>query len=484
MKQFYLFVILCCAVFFAPALARADWGPSVRLVQDSALLPFNNARGIAAGTGGTVHAVWWLPNEGGVPGEIYYKRSTNYGNAWSQQLQISNNVGGWTDCPAIAARGPYVHIVWEDGEGPIYYNRSTDGGASWSGQANLSGPTPWAHMPSITVSGSNVHVVWADRRLHGGQGYWYIFYRRSTDNGATWLNIDSLTPARTDDYGDPSPSVSVSDTNVYITWQDFRDQGMSEEIYFKRSSNNGATWSSDIRLTNGAYSYYFAPRPTLASSGSNVYVVWEETGGDSLLQHLYYMRSTDRGVTWGSWLRLVPDTLWCEQATVTASGLNVHVASMASLSGGIFYARSTDNGFSWIQDTMILAPPDSIGYDHPSIAVSETDTILHMAFGNGNNSAGRTIYYSRSGNPPIGVGSETGHSLPRLVEQNHVVPNPFVSFATIPGHENERFALYDIAGQRVGIFRGDRIGEGLSPGVYFLKPEDRKNGADRIVKVR
>lgn len=64
-------------------------------------------------------------------------------------------------------------------------------------------------------------------------------------------------------------------------------------------------------------------------------------------------------------------------------------------------------------------------------------------------------------------------------------PNPFVSFARVPGHENERFALYDVSGRRVGTYQGDRIGEGLAPGVYFLKGTGSAGSTPvRIVKVR
>lgn len=476
-----LLPILYCAVFFIPSMVCAGWEKPFSIVQDSALLPFNNARGIASGQTGALHVVWWTPSSG-APGEIYYKCSTNNGTTWSQEVQLSTNVGGWTDCPAIAARNQYVHVIWEDGDGPIYYNRSTNGGATWIGQTNLSGPTPWAHMPSIAVSGSNVHVVWADRRNGGAVGIWFIYYRHSTDNGATWGSVDSLTCAKTDEYGDPSPSISASDSNVYISWQDFRDLGLSLEIYFRRSTNNGTTWSSDTRLTNGAYSFYFAPRPTLASAGSDVHVVWEETGGDTLLQHLYYIRSTDWGVTWGPWVRLGPDTLWSEQATVTASGSSVHVACMASSSGGIFYRCSTDKGISWSQDTLFLAHPDSIGYDHPSMAIS--DTIRHLTFGNGNNTEGRAIYYTRNSFPQLGVGSELGQAPLRLRMHYKAIPNPFISFTTIQGYENTRFALYDITGKKAGTFRGDKIGDGLPPGIYFLKPVDGENCTARIVKVK
>jgi hypothetical protein len=63
-------------------------------------------------------------------------------------------------------------------------------------------------------------------------------------------------------------------------------------------------------------------------------------------------------------------------------------------------------------------------------------------------------------------------------------PNPFTSFASVLGHEADRFSLYDISGRRVGTYKGDRVGEGLSPGVYFLRPESGDTKPLRIVKVR
>ena len=65
-----------------------------------------------------------------------------------------------------------------------------------------------------------------------------------------------------------------------------------------------------------------------------------------------------------------------------------------------------------------------------------------------------------------------------------VAPNPFVSFATLPGHEKEQFALYDVSGRKVGNYPGSRIGYDLSAGIYFLKPEGQGAKPLRIVKLR
>ena len=84
-----------------------------------------------------------------------------------------------------------------------------------------------------------------------------------------------------------------------------------------------------------------------------------------------------------------------------------------------------------------------------------------------------------------GVESGGGRVEARGVRAIKATPNPFASFARVPGHEAERFALYDVSGRQVGTYPGGRIGEGLSPGVYFLKGMGNTGASPvRIVKVR
>ncbi|MGB3477590.1 MAG: hypothetical protein WBB67_00335 [bacterium] len=65
-----------------------------------------------------------------------------------------------------------------------------------------------------------------------------------------------------------------------------------------------------------------------------------------------------------------------------------------------------------------------------------------------------------------------------------VMPNPFTSFARIPGYERENFVVYDVMGRKVGIYSGNRIGGELTPGVYFVRGLDTVSAPARFVKVR
>jgi hypothetical protein len=93
------------------------------------------------------------------------------------------------------------------------------------------------------------------------------------------------------------------------------------------------------------------------------------------------------------------------------------------------------------------------------------------------------IYYTRNitGNSGTETAEVRGQ---RLEVRIKPIPNPFVFFATIPGHEEERFILYDISGRLAGTYQGDRIGENLPPGVYFLRGHIQNSPPIRVVKVR
>ena len=80
---------------------------------------------------------------------------------------------------------------------------------------------------------------------------------------------------------------------------------------------------------------------------------------------------------------------------------------------------------------------------------------------------------------------ETGRSTLNVKRSTlKITPTLFTSFVTLPENGAVLFNLYDISGREVGQFRGESVGKGLSPGVYFLKPERGVAELLRIVKVR
>ncbi|MEP7146815.1 MAG: hypothetical protein ABI792_07375, partial [bacterium] len=113
--------------------------------------------------------------------------------------------------------------------------------------------------------------------------------------------------------------VAASGNVLHVVWYDYRDAGNSE-IYYKRSTDGGISWGADTRLTNNSA---FSERPSVSVSGSVVHVVWSDQRDGNL--EIYYKRSTDAGVSWGSDTRLTNNSATSYNSSVTVSGQVVHL---------------------------------------------------------------------------------------------------------------------------------------------------------------
>jgi len=123
--------------------------------------------------------------------------------------------------------------------------------------------------------------------------------------------------------------------------------------------------------------------------------------------------------------------------------------------------------------------------DHfASYSVAAAGSIVHVVWDDDRDRTNYPeIYYKRNPTGNSGVEEQPVQSCVSPYSF-HISPNPFFTFAKVPGHSSDRFLLYDISGRKVGTYRGDRIGEGLRAGVYFLRSSDSNAKPLRIVKVR
>ncbi|MFH1937787.1 MAG: exo-alpha-sialidase [Bacteroidota bacterium] len=254
------------------------WGSDTQLTNANG----NSWEVSAAASGSTVHVVWEDSRDSlFLNTEIYYKRSIDGGLTWDDEVQLSDDPY-YSGFPSIAASGSFVHVVWDDnriGSGSIYYKRSTDEGLSWGEEICLTNGSGDSWMPCVAASATGVHVAWCDWN-DGLQGE--IYYRHSTDNGITWEAIKRLTNS----FGDSLfPSISASGDNVHVVW--FDDRLTTVDVFYNHSTDCGDCWNTeDLCLTNGdSYSTY----PSIVAAGSAVHVVWTDfrDGNDEI----YYKRN-------------------------------------------------------------------------------------------------------------------------------------------------------------------------------------------------
>ena len=305
---------------------------------------------------------------------------------WEPDVRLTNASGysytSRNNAWCVAANGNVVHAVWYDNRGDneeIYYKRSTDGGINWGADTRLTNQSGWSELPSIAVSGSFVHVVWADTR----DGNEEIYYKRSTDEGISW---DSDTRLTNNSAQSTDPSIAVSGSLVHVVWSDIRDGNY--EIYYKLSTDGGINFGADTRMTNNIYLCNY---PSVAVSGSNVHVVWREY--HNTIYHIYYKHSTDGGINWGTDTCLTNTYEYFITPSIAVNSSIVNVVWYDKRYGNreIYYKRSTDGGMNWGADTN-LTNNTADSWD-PSIAVSGSN--VHIVWIDNRNS-NYELYYKHS----------------------------------------------------------------------------------------
>jgi hypothetical protein len=227
--------------------------------------------------------------------EIYFKKSTNGGDNWTTNKRLTWN-SSWSLGPDIAVDSlGHLHVVWYDftpGNYEIYYTKSTDGGASWTTSKRLTWNAGWSQSPSIAVySSDQLHVAWSDST----PGINEIYYSRSTDGGATWSTSKRLTWNSGWSF---APDMAVDSSGLlHVVWYD--NTPGNDEIYYLKSTDGGTNWSSSKRLTWTSGS---SLSPSLfADSLGNLNLVWSDnTPGN---YEVYYKRSVDWGATWSTNMR-------------------------------------------------------------------------------------------------------------------------------------------------------------------------------------
>jgi hypothetical protein len=366
------------------------WNPTTRLTtSDSASHnSMTPARSIAAGPPGCIHVVFYDHRTG--DDQVFYKRSADSGSTWSPDTLLSNG-SGFKSEPAVAAAGSVVHAVWENRSGGynagICYRRSTDAGLTWLAETLLASTDYNCRNPSVAAQDSFVHVAWADDSA-GRE----LYYRRSTDFGATWSDKVKLTNDMQESW---HPSLALHGSNVHLAWRDWRDH--SFEVYYKRSTDYGATWGDDARLsgdvTTGSYN------PCIAADSDLVHVVWWDTRTEPF--EIYYKNSTDNGTTWSADVRLTNDTTGSYNMTVAARGAMVHVMWEALYGTSfIMYKYSTDGGATWSADTALTTTPD---YWSVSPCAAMDGDAVHLIWTDFRDSEYGEIYYKRKLGAGAGV---------------------------------------------------------------------------------
>lgn len=187
--------------------------------------------------------------------------------AWSEPHWISGMGTAYYAAIAQDATGD-LHVVYSEnspvdvakGSNPtlrqsLFYRRSSDGGATWSAPIRLSSPSSLrgTTRPQIRLNGTTVVVVWDDGydNINAAGDPTQGGMRRSDDGGRTWQPIQAISDA-----GVPIEQVTFAfgkDNHALLVWR----QTGKDVVRFSTSDTGGAQWSAPAAVPNIVARHYY-----------------------------------------------------------------------------------------------------------------------------------------------------------------------------------------------------------------------------------
>ncbi|MCP5106218.1 MAG: exo-alpha-sialidase, partial [bacterium] len=221
----------------------------------------------------------------------------------------------------------------------VYVMRSGDGGTSWTHPLQLSSQSGEPLEPAIAVNVDNaIFIAWGQEDFYSDYPLYFV---RSGDYGAFWssiLNIFNGWENAVDVY---KPAIAADNENgIYVTWTATTGGGENYS-YFNYSHDTGATWNtSDTNFGESSCS------GIAAAPNGDIYVILASIQAVDI-QDVLFRKSTDKGSNWSDAVEVASNlSNPAPQMGVDRAG-NINVAYYDEGDERVLFRRSTDEGAAW-----------------------------------------------------------------------------------------------------------------------------------------
>lgn len=306
----------------------------------------------------------------GKPEGTFFRLSTDAGETFGPERSLP---GGLYILPSglVAIR----HEASPGAGLNIFFSRSLDGGATWSQRTQINdeqgsfGVGAWSTGFSLVQSSSNdLYALWTD----GRRGFLSLYCSASSDGGRTWSpNQPVEDDFREGDQVSPVLRTTAAGRLIAI-WVDFRDRMTLADIRSSYSDDAGRNWSPSKKI-NDDTAHVWQVAPSAVVTGNQILIAFADfrDGGEEGDNdwNIYFTRSTDNGVSWSRNVRVNDVTPGNDESpglAIDSEGrtLCVWTSSRRSIFGNVALSYSTDLGESWAPSAL-LGDSSAVARHHP-----------------------------------------------------------------------------------------------------------------------
>ncbi len=233
---------------------------------------------------------------------LFVNKSLDNGKSWrNAAVEVKKNNDGlvFEDRPTISAdfsNSQYrnnIYVVWtslNDGNDRILFSKSIDKGESFSGYKVIAEGN--VHTADVKVD-NNGHIFVAylvdnsrievRKSIDGGESFLPSVLVSTFEHSGVQFNNTFLLK-KNGNFGVkvksfPSLGIDLATNQVLITYSAKNGNDLSD-IFLVKSNDNGATWTSPLKVNNDntTTDQFF---PKISVSNGNIYLVWQDSRDDA-----------------------------------------------------------------------------------------------------------------------------------------------------------------------------------------------------------
>jgi len=257
---------------------------------------------------------------------------------------------------------------------------------------NITNNTLDSVYAQIAAIDNNVYLVWQESvNDKSKENNYDIYFKKSKDNGNTFskpINLSNNTGFS------EHPQIAISNNSIFIVWAD-NTHSNNTEIMFTKSIDEGTEFSKVINLSNNSKN---SNNVEISSFNENVYVVWQDIDQNNIKNSsITFKSSNDSGNTFNDTIELVANT-HDAYPKINSYQDNVYIVWNSENNGsskdiknnGLFFIKSSNTGKTFENTTRIVHN----NFGESQISVSKDEVVV--AWGGLHSKNINDIYFVKS----------------------------------------------------------------------------------------